>query len=70
MMRTIGSQNRETLADSGIRLVSVDSEARTVILQDIETGEKELWVENDHHAGYTIEINSVGYEFVTSNPNQ
>ena len=64
MITTIGSQNREPLSESRYSLVSLnDGEA---ILCDHEFGKLEYWYENDHHAGYTIEINGIGYEFARS----
>lgn len=63
-MRTIGSQKRETLKESGYTFIS-DLGNNEVCLSD-ENGKLELWVANDDHAGYTIEIDGVGYEFVSS----
>jgi len=37
--------------------------AGEVILED-ESGKRELWAANDDHAGYTVEIDGWGYEFV------
>jgi hypothetical protein len=62
-MKTIGSQKRETLEESGLTLHKRISK-KEVILAD---GDKfELWFLNDHHAGYTIEIDGKGYEFAHS----
>jgi len=62
-MRRIGSQTRETLAESGYRLLErVDDE--TVILQAIgDPAQQEFWFKQDDHAGYTIEVDGVGYEY-------
>lgn len=62
-MRKIGSQTRESLAESGYRLLErVDDE--TIILQDVEDPDKqEVWFKHDDHAGYTIEVDGVGYEY-------
>ena len=59
-MKTIGSQTRETLKESGMKLVGRQKGA--VILEDAE-GKRELWYANDHHAGYTIQVGRWGYEF-------
>ena len=39
-----------------------ESPNQTAILSD-NTGKRELWAENDHFAGYVIEINGKGFEF-------
>ena len=62
-MKTIGSQKRESLFESGFRLISRQRDG-SVILKDRETGTCEMWTPNDHYAGYVIEIDKVGYEFV------
>ncbi|KKL23891.1 hypothetical protein LCGC14_2420850 [marine sediment metagenome] len=62
MAKQMGSQDRETLAESGYRLVSRPFEGE-VILADPE-GNRELWMANDHYAGYTIQVGRWGYEFV------
>jgi hypothetical protein len=67
MIKQIGSQAREPLADTDYKFVSfVPDMPATALLEDKETGKRELWVENDHFAGYTIEIDGKGYEFVRS----
>ncbi len=65
-MKTIGSQNRETLKESGLILSVLQGTYPTqeAILVNPETKEKELWIENDHFAGYVIEIKSTGFEYV------
>ena len=63
-MRTIGSQIRATLKEAGLILVEIDRENKTAILYDSETEKEELWSEQDDFAGFTVEINGVGYEFV------
>ena len=61
-----GSQYRESLEESGYELVDIqDDEA---ILRNKNDGSEELWVERDDHAGYTIEINGVGYEYIRDIP--
>ena len=66
-IRFIGSQARERLEDTDYRLVKTwpDIERGHIILED-DTGKRELWFLNDHHAGYTIEIDGRGYEFARS----
>ena len=61
-MKRIGSQLRETLKESGYKLVG-RPQAGQVILQDKETGKNELWYANNHHAGYTVVVGRWGYEF-------
>ena len=61
-MRIIGSQIRETLGESGLKLVG--RLPGRVILEDAE-GKQELWVVNDHGPGYTIQVGRWGYEFAT-----
>jgi hypothetical protein len=60
-VKQIDSQHRETLAESGYRLVGRYPGA--VILEDKETGLRELWYANDDHAGYTVQVGRWGYEF-------
>lgn len=60
-MKQYGSQVRETLAESGYKLVG--RKPGTVILEDA-SGKQEIWYANNHHAGYTIQVGRWGYEFV------
>jgi len=64
-METIGSQKRQSLKESGHKFVGHNREG-FAILEDIETKERELWVAHDDHAGYVIEIDNIGYEFVAN----
>lgn len=68
MAKQIGSQNRETLKEAETVLIrSVGNEILTLNHQ----GQFELWMIHDHHAGYTLEWDGVGYEFLrTLSPNQ
>ncbi len=59
-MFTIGSQKRETLADSGYRFIA--GFANRVILEN-DCGSLEWW-QVSNHAGYVIEIDGIGYEYV------
>ena len=63
MITKRGSQNREPLAESGYHLKGWIT-LGVAVLQDNDDEKKlELWFANDHHAGYTIEIGVVGFEF-------
>ena len=64
-MKTIGSQMRETLEESGYSVYRSGDKQGELIL-DPGDGWLEIWVENDHFAGHVIEINGKGYEFVRS----
>jgi hypothetical protein len=66
MIKKIGSQSRESLEESGYKIVYFIKECgdKAVILEYIEDGIKEIWILNDQVAGYCIEINGEGYEFV------
>ena len=61
-MKTIGSQKRELLAESGMELVSENGNG--ALLKSKIDGNVELWMQNDDFAGYVIEIDGVGYEFI------
>lgn len=63
-MRQTGSQTRETLREAGYDLHQRINSKEVVLLSD--AGQLELWVANDHHFGYTIEIDGVGYEYISS----
>lgn len=65
-MRQIGSQFRETLAESGYRLTGRPYPG--VVLLEDEEGKRELWGANDYHAGYTIQVGRWGYEFLRDAP--
>ncbi len=60
IMKHIGSQTRETLKESGHKLVS---KLEGVVILENPEGKKEVWYANDHHAGYTIQVGRWGYEF-------
>ena len=65
-MKKIGSQIRETLKESGYKLIRRDY--RSVILESPD-GMKEVWYANDHHVGYTIQVGRWGYEYGMDIPN-
>jgi len=58
-------KNREKIENTDYKVVRVDDGGREVYLQDPD-GKVELWVEHDDNPSYTVEINSIGYEFVRS----
>jgi hypothetical protein len=64
-MRQIGSQMRETLEESGMQVYQGPNEDGEILLID-KDGKIEVWFEHDDHAGYTIEIDRIGYEFARS----
>jgi len=61
-MRTTSSQVRERLEDSGRTLIALHLNGRQALLN--YNGSCELWTLNDHYAGYVIEIDGKGFEFV------
>jgi len=63
--KQIGSQNREKIEDTDYEVVKTLAGGE-VILKDKTNGKLELWAESDDFAGYVIEINGMGYEFVSS----
>jgi hypothetical protein len=66
-LRSIGSQNREKIEDTEYEVEKfLDDDKDEVILIDTETGKKELWAKRDDFSGYVIEIDGIGYEFVSS----
>lgn len=64
-MRKIGSQSRELLSETEYTVAGrLDGHSSDgVILKDAD-GKYELWVPNNHYAGYVIDIDGVGHEFV------
>ena len=62
MTRHIGSQIRDTLRESGYRVVKRIN-SKEVILRECGASDCELWIKNDHYSGYTIEIGGFGYEY-------
>lgn len=65
-MRKIGSQTRETLEESGYHFVGYLGKGEdTILLQaNDDSSQQEIWGMNNDHAGYTIEFNGVGFEFL------
>jgi hypothetical protein len=64
-MRKINSQIRETMEESGLRLVKrVDADQ--VILADIQNNFA-LYGLSDNFSGHVIELEGKGYEFISSN---
>jgi hypothetical protein len=73
-MEQHGSQLREKLEDTEYALVEFSNAEHgpdgeltwnEAVLQDSD-GKREVWVLHDDHAGYTVEINGLGYEFISS----
>lgn len=62
-MKQIGSQIRETLEDSGCQFHRRINSEEVILIED---GQFQLWAKNDHHSGYVIEIDGIGYEFCSS----
>ncbi len=61
-MKNIGSQIRQKIEDTSYKLRSKKGN-----FVSLECGDhREVWAKNDHHAGYTLEIDGIGYEFVSS----
>jgi len=63
-MKTRGSQISETLPEYGSNAVAFDG--KTLITEDIKTGEYEKWQRNDDFAGYVLEFCNMRFEFVSS----
>lgn len=63
MSKQIGSQLRETLAESGYKLIG--RRPGEVLLEppDFPASPREVWYANNDHAGYTIQVGRWGYEF-------
>lgn len=64
-MKKFGSQIRDSLSEANY-LVEKELPDNHVVLKDTTSNKLELWVLNDTYAGYVIEINNLGYEFVSS----
>ena len=62
-MKRFGSQRRSTLKEEGYSLVALVEES-AIVRNPCE--EEELWTKNDNGAGFILDINGVGYEYVTS----
>lgn len=63
-MQRFGSQRRETLAEGGYVFVSRDGD--DIILRDADSTHESLWTRRDDYAGYVVEHEGHGYEFVRS----
>lgn len=64
-MKTRGSQTREKIEETKYKIDTIEGNeitGRNALL--VINDKLELWTENDNYAGYVIEINGVGYEFV------
>ncbi|MFC1718227.1 hypothetical protein ACFL6S_31515 [Candidatus Poribacteria bacterium] len=65
-MQQYGSQIRETLEEAGLEFIRWSWAGKEAILRDIESRKQELWAASDDYAGYVVEINGIGYEFLRS----
>ena len=69
MIKKIGSQTREPIEETEYELLELVEyleypSGRDAILLNKKTGAKELFTERDDFAGYVIEINGTGFEFI------
>jgi hypothetical protein len=62
MAKQIGSQYRETLEEAGYTIV--ERKGNQILLKEVDGNKVDLFIKNDHHSGWTVEINDIGYEFV------
>lgn len=62
MMQFRGSQVRENIDEAGYKIICKVDDG--YYLQEVITGKAELWIENDHYAGYVVVIDGKGHEFV------
>jgi len=58
------SQIREKIEDLNVMVAVPKNSDGEIVLYDEEEEKFELWVERDDCAGYVIEIDGVGFEFV------
>lgn len=64
--KQIGSQRRETLDEADMELLYRVSPTEVILVDRSNPNlPHELWVEKDDYAGYVIEIDGKGYEFVS-----
>jgi len=61
MKKRTGSQIRETLKETGCKLVRRLGPGEIVIDNHDDL---EVWGANDNHAGYTLQVGRWGYEFL------
>lgn len=52
----------QTLKKGGLRCITRLN--REAIFEDVETGERSLWLANKNHASYGIRLGNTHYEFV------
>jgi len=62
-MQKIGPQNIQPLCETEYTLISLTG--NEAILFNTISRKYETWVLNNNYAGYVIEINGKGYEFVS-----
>jgi hypothetical protein len=63
-MKTIGYQNRDTVNEAQVVLLKHLPHDEALIMD--AKGKFEIWGMNDGYAGYVLEIDGVGYEFIRS----
>jgi len=63
-MKKIKNQIRESLSEAGFELV--EKRCNEVVLKEIETLNLELWASANDFAGYVVDIDGIGYEFIKS----
>jgi len=56
--------NSQSPNEAGYRVLYTDGES--LIVEDMETGQRELWVESPNYAGFTLIHEGKEYEFVTN----
>ena len=58
-------QQRQHLENSDFRLVDGPNENREIVLINKFTDDVELWVADNDFQGHVIELNDIGYKFVS-----
>jgi hypothetical protein len=61
VMKLLGNQIRETLAQAGYELVGRRDD---MLLLRNEAGGHEIYAENDRYPGYVVELGGLGYRFL------
>ena len=61
-MQEIGSQLREHISETNNIILSVNEQE--LIVKDKNTGDVEFWQASNNFAGYVLEVNDIGFEFV------
>lgn len=68
MLKHINTQTREPIEDTEYVLLSLDDKDNPpeALIYNPVTKLTELWIHRDGFAGYVLEIDKIGYEFVSS----